>query len=407
MSHAEKIISTEVGHVAAKDDSLGLRVLVGRRGVRRHRIARAGVAGVVALATPLLLSCGGPGGGTATTSTTSTPGTATSAAPSTTTSTTTSSTATSSPALQDAYSVGDTLRIGGRTVQLEHGTLVLDFAVLDGGGAMVQSTMGKASTPIEYEILDPGGHTIRHIDAPTRNTPGHVARWAVSPDGRRVLFTTGRKATVYNASGAVVATRSDPGDAAAIVGDHAYLRPAVGDEALRSTEWNIATGKTRVIPNRVWAVSRDGRLAAARWVPAGADGYQGCWAILDLGAGFAKKLERCGGYFEPRAFSATGTYVIGDNYLDGGFVENLAVARADNGSFVIGGEGRANWYLGWSIRMSEDERTVLVARDTSPATSGSHLDVTLIRCSLALSCTTVQPKRHFELIARPPYVVAR
>lgn len=403
MSHAKKVISTEAGCVAARDAFPASPVAVGHRRVRRHGIARAGVAGLIALAAPLLLSCGGPGGGPATTSTTSTPGTSTSASPSTTTSTTT----TSSPALQDAYSVGDTLRIGGRTIQLEHGTLVLDFAVLDGGGAMVQSTMGKASTPIDYEILDPGGHTIRHIDAPTRNTPGHVARWAVSPDGRRVLFTTGQKATVYEASGAVVATRSDPGDAAAIVGDHAYLRPAVGDEALRSTEWNIATGKTRVIPNRVWAVSRDGRLAAARWVPAGADGYQGCWAILDLGAGFAKKLERCGGYFEPRAFSATGTYVIGDNYLDGGFVENLAVARADNGSFVIGGEGRANWYLGWSMRMSEDERTVLVARDTSPANADPPLDATLIRCSLALSCTTIQPERHFELIARPPYVVAR
>lgn len=406
MSHAEQVISTEAGCVAAKDASPASPVVVGHRRVRRHGIAKASAAGLIALATPLLLSCGGPAGGPVTPSTASTSGTATSASPTTTATTATSAT-TSASALQDAYAVGDTLRIGGRTIQLEHGTLVHDFAVLDGGGAMVQSTMGKASTPIEYEIVDPTGHTVRHLDAPTTNLPGHVVRWAASPDGRHVLLTNGQRATVYDAAGTVVAVRSDSGTAGAIVGNHAYLQPAPTDQAVRSTDWNIATGKTRVIPNRVWAVSRDGRLAAVRWHPPGADGYQGCWAILDLEAPFAKKFEHCRSYFEPRAFSATGTYVIGDNYLDGGFVNNLAVARADNGTFVIGGAERAKWYLGWSMRMSEDERTVLVARDTNAPSSDTHLDVVLIRCSLTLTCTTVQPKRHFELIGRPPYMVAR
>jgi hypothetical protein len=220
-------------------------------------------------------------------------------------------------------------------------------------------------------------------------------------------LTNGQRATVYDAAGAVVAVRNDPGTAGAIVGDHAYLRPAPTDQAVRSTEWNTATGTTREIPNVVWAVSRDGRLAAVRWHPPGADGYKGCWAIIDLAAGFGKKFEHCDSLFEPRAFSATGTYVIGDNYLDGGFVDNLAVTRADNGSFVIGGGEQAEWFLGWSIRMSEDERTVLVARNTSPANADPPLEATLLRCSLDLKCTTIQPERHFELIGRPPYVVGR
>lgn len=348
----------------------------------------------------------GPAQGPATTAASSSPSATTPTATSAKPATTSGAPQTGYAELRDAYAVGDTLRIGGRTIQLERGTVVHDFAVLDGGGSMVASSMDGIAT--RYDILDSSGRTIRRIEAPSEDRPGSLARWAVSPDGRRVLFSTGQKVTVFDASGAVVATRSSDGEAAAIVGDRAHLGPSSPDGDGSSTEWDVATGATREIPHHVRAVDREGRLAAVSWQPPElGDGYLSCWAILDLQNGFRSMLERCGGLFIPKEFSSDGTYVVGQNYIDGGDVYNLAVARAADGTFAIGGTDRADWFLGWSIRMSEDEKTVLVARSTSPPGADRPLEVTLVRCSLTLECTTVQPERSFAFLARPPFVVSR
>jgi hypothetical protein len=314
---------------------------------------------------------------------------------------------TGTPQLDEAYAAGDRLRIGDRTIQLPPGTTVIDFAVLDGGGVMIASSTDAGRTSA-YAILGPDGRTLADIDAPATDRPGRLARWAASPDGRRVLVSTGERAIVYSAAGAVVSERAETRQAAAIVGNRAYLRPDDPTSTESSTEWDVAAGTTRALPNGVRAVSRDGRLAAINWHPPElGDGYASCWAIIDLEGRFQKALERCGGSFLPDAFSATGTYVIGENYLDGGDVDNLAVARADDGSFAVGGADRPDWFLGWSIRMSEDEQSILVARNTSPATADRPLEVTLVRCSLDLQCATLEPELRFEWLARPPYVVGR
>ncbi len=339
---------------------------------------------------------------TSPTTTTGTPTTSTG-----TRTTTVASPTTGTPQGVDAYAVGEALRIGDRTIQLPAGTAVIDFAVLEGGGVMLASSTDAGRTTT-YAILGPDGATVRDIEGPTTDRPGSLSRWAASHDGRRVLFSTGERATVYTAAGTVVSERPETRQASAIFGDRAYLRPDDPTSTESSIEWDVAAGTTRALPNGVRAVSRDGRLAAINWHPPEmGDGYASCWAIIDLNAGTRKVLERCGGVFLPEAFSANGTYVIGENYLDGGDVENLAVARAEDGSFAVGGPDRPNWFLGWSMRMSEDEQSILVARNTSPATADRPLQVTLVRCSLDMQCTTVEPERRFEWLARPPYVVGR
>lgn len=412
-------LAAHVEHVHASTDLTGPAMArAGRIRRRRHTLAATGAAtAVLAVTAPFVwwnLQGNDPTPVPATTTTTTT-GTSTSTAaptpvPTETSAAPTATTPTTTPAapsyaeLADSYAVGDTLRVGGKTIQLERGTRVHDFAVLDGGRIMLTSSMDDETT--DHEILDPAGRTLRRIDAPASDAPGRVTRWAVSPDGTRILFSTGEQVTVFDPSGGILATRSSPGEATAIVGDRAYLRGGDLDREAPSTEWDVATGGTRELPSGVRAVSRDGRLAAISW-PGEYDDYRSCWAIIELDEGFRKVFERCGGVFIPQTFSAKGTYVVGQHYIDGGDVYNLAVARANDGTIVVGGEARADWFLGWTMRMSEDEQTLLVARNTTAEGADRANEVALVRCSLDLGCTTLEAARTFTTIGRPPFVVAR
>lgn len=319
----------------------------------------------------------------------------------------TSPTSLSSPALpapDDTYALDDTIRFGDRVIQLQKGTVVENFAVLSNGGFFLQSHMSTGVSQSEMEVLDPRGYTVTALG------PAGVA--AVAPDGTAILAKSGISNTViaYAPDGSVIGRRTDNRDPAAIVGDYAYLNGPTS-----SLEWNIRTGATRTLPAHVVAVSPDRTRAALQWEEAGSNGTTpGCWSVVDLTRpDFTTLLKRCGTnenptWFTPTSFSSHGTYLVGNNFVDGGFWFLAAVVRVSDGTVVVG-SGGAPVASGWTWRLTEDETALVISRNTTDVVSPATHN-TLQRCTLALTCTDLQPELPLDRSSTPPaarYVVPR
>lgn len=304
-----------------------------------------------------------------------------------------------------AYALDDTIRFSDTVIQLEKDTVVESFAVLAGGGFVLQSHLSTGASQSEIEILSPTGRTVAAL--------GASGMYAVSADGTRVVAKSGTSDTVvvHDAAGVELARRADPREVAAVVGDLVYLG---GDAQQGSLEWNVSTGSTRALPAHVVAVSNDGRRAALRWSVAGDAMDEACWAVVDLTQpSFPRTVERCGAgenpsMFMPTAFSSRGTYLVGSMAVDGGYWFSAGVVRVADGSTVLGGTGDAT-VSGWTWHLADDESTFVISRNTSrplsPATGN-----TLQSCSLALDCTVLEAQqrpRDRDGTTEPRYVVPR
>jgi hypothetical protein len=305
----------------------------------------------------------------------------------------------------DAYALDDTIRFGDTVLRLEKGTVVESLAVLAGGGFVIQSHLSTGSSQSEMEILSPTGRTVRAL--------GPSGMYVVSPDGSRVLAKSGASntAVVYAADGTVVSKRQDQREVAALVDDVAYLN---GDAASGSLAWNVSTGATRRLPGHLVAVSPDRTRGALQWFVATDAMDEACWAVIDLTKPtFPTTVKKCGGgqnptMFMPMSFSSKGTYLVGSNYVDGGFWFSAGLARVSDGAVVLGGDGDP-LVSGWSWHLDDDESTFVISRNTSrpvsPATSN-----TLQRCTLTMDCVDVQPQvqvRNAGGAIDPRYVVPR
>ncbi|MER7071859.1 hypothetical protein [Terrabacter sp. NPDC000476] len=304
-----------------------------------------------------------------------------------------------------AYALDDTIRFGDTVIQLEKDTVVESFAVLAGGGFVLQSHLSTGASQSEMEILSPTGRTVAAL--------GASGMYAVSADGTRVVAKSGTSDTVvvHDAAGVELARRADPREVAAVVGDLVYLG---GDGQQGSLEWNVSTGSTRALPAHVVAVSNDGRRAALRWSVAGDAMDEACWAVVDLTQpSFPRTVERCGAgenpsMFMPNAFSSRGTYLVGSMAVDGGYWFSAGVVRVADGSTALGGTGDAT-VSGWTWHLADDESTFVISRNTSqplsPATGN-----TLQSCSLALGCTVLGAQQRpldRDGTTEPRYVLPR
>lgn len=305
----------------------------------------------------------------------------------------------------DAYALDATIRFGDTVIGLEKNTVVESFAVLSNGGFVLQSHLSTGSSQSEMEILSPSGRTVRNL--------GPSGMYAVSPDGSRVLAKSGTADTVgvYAADGSTLAQRKDVREAAAVVGDRAYLN---GDATNGSLEWNITTGETRKLPAHLVAVSPDRTRAALQWFVATDAMDEVCWAVVDLTRpSFPKTVERCGAgenptMFMPTAFSGKGTYLVGSHYVDGGFWFSAGVVRVSDGTVVIGGTGD-RVVSGWSWHLDDDESTFRISRNTSQPLSPATAN-TVQRCTLAMGCTGTAPEletRDLGGTTEPRYTVPR
>ncbi|GAA5025591.1 hypothetical protein GCM10023258_18620 [Terrabacter aeriphilus] len=304
-----------------------------------------------------------------------------------------------------AYALDDTIRYGDQVIQLEKGTVVESFAVLAGGGFVLQSHRSTGASQSEMEILSPTGRTVAAL--------GTSGMYAVSGDGLRVVAKSGTSDTVvvHDANGVELARRTDPREVAAVVGDLVYLG---GDSQQGSLEWNLSTGGTRALPAHVVAVSENGRRAALRWSVAGDAMDEACWAVVDLTQpSFPRTVERCGAgknpsMFMPTAFSSRSTYLVGSMAVDGGYWFSAGVVRVEDGSTVLGGTGDAA-VSGWTWHLADDESSLVISRNTSQPLSPATAN-TLQSCSLTLDCTELgaqQPPRDRDGTTEPRYVVPR
>lgn len=274
--------------------------------------------------------------------------------------------------------------------------------MLSNGGFVLQSHMSKGESASEMELLSPEGRTIKALG------PGGF--YVVSRDGERVLAKSGLSTNivVLAPDGSVIAQRTDDREPAAIVGDHAYLN---GPDS--SLEWNVRTGETRTLPGHLVAVSDDRTRGALRWDLDTAEGQTpGCWAVVDLtSASFPKLIERCGEqdnpmYFMPDSFSSSGTYLVGSNFIDGGYWFSAAVVRVADGRMIVGTNHNAS---GWTWRLSDDEKTLLISRNTSTPVSPAT-ENTLQSCTLELECTELAPAlplNETQVVPAPRYVVPK
>ena len=305
----------------------------------------------------------------------------------------------------DAYAVDDTIRFGDTVLHLEKGTVVESLAVLANGGFVLQSHLSTGSSQSEMEILSPAGRTVRSL--------GASGAYAVSPDGTRVLAKDGTGSTlvVYAPDGSAVGQRRDAREVGAIVGDTAYLN---GGPSEGSLAWDLATGATRPLPAHVVAVSADGTRAALGWMVTTDAQDEACWAVVDLRRPtFPTTIRKCGPgenptMFMPTAFSSRGTYLVGSNYVDGGFWFSAGVVRVSDGVLVLGGNGDAV-VSGWTWHLDDDESTFVISRNTSKPVSPATRNA-LQHCSLALACTAVQPEVQLQGrggFTEPRYVVPR
>lgn len=388
------------------------------RNRRRELTAMAGAAALaLAVAIPVALTLGGtprtapvPAG-----TSTSVVSTTVTTAPTTPAETSHPPTETSNPAtssttpesvpyaeLAHAWSAGDQLHLGdGRTIQLERGTRVSGFAVLANGGVILQSSMPTPRALAEVEILDPDGHPIKQIWEGNGNVD-----WRVSTDGTRVVLAdSDQRLTVYDQGANVLARRADERPVRALVGDKAYLsEDSTAD--LPSLEWDVVTDKTRELPGGISAVSADGTRATATWQPKGTDGYNVCWAVLDLTADGTELDRHCDSSFRPFRLSPDGSLLLGQHYVDGGYVSSLAVRAVSTGELILGGT-KPDWMLGWGLRFAPDGKSVLVSKSTETDTEelrgwlGELQD-----CTLDGKCTTLLPEQR-GTPGQGYYVVAR
>ncbi|WP_083282856.1 sigma factor [Humibacillus sp. DSM 29435] len=135
------------------------------------------------------------------------------------------------------------------------------------------------------------------------------------------------------------------------------------------------------------------------------DSLASCWAVVDLTSSrFTRSVEKCGNTFLPSAFSANGTYLVGENASSGGFFSRFMIVRADTGKAVFGGgPDSADDGAGWSVRLGADERTVWLSANTStprfPAEANS-----VQQCTIGAGCRGVTPALKTPR-SQPHYVV--
>ena len=304
----------------------------------------------------------------------------------------------------DAYVLDDVIHVGGREIQLGKNTQVENLAVLSNGGFFLQSHLTVGASSSEMELLSPDGQTVKKL--------GPSGFYAVSPGGTRVLVQDGssKTITVLDPDGTVLGKRSDGRRPVAVVDDYAYLQ---GDGSTTSLEWNFATDKTRELPAHVAAVSADRTRAALQGVAPSDTFDDFCWAVVDLSApDVPTRIERCGpkqnpDLFQPTSFSHDGTYLVGSNYVDGGFWFSAAVVRVSDGAMVLGGSGE-KVVAGWTWRLDPDDTFVISRNTTAPKAEQNALQ----RCTLDLSCTELAPALPMQpvsalggAVAPPRYVV--
>lgn len=307
-------------------------------------------------------------------------------------------------AADDTYALDGAIRVGDTVIHLEKGTVVENLAVLSNGGFFLQSHLSTGVSQSEMEVLSREGRTVQAL--------GPAGMAVVAHDGSGIIAKSGLSGTVvaYAPNGSVIARRVDSREPAAIVGDHAYLNGPTS-----SLEWDIRTGVTRTLPAHVVAVSPDRTRAALQWEPPDGNGTSpGCWAVVDLTSPDATTLlKRCGTdgnptWFMPSSFSSHGTYLVGNNAVDGGYWFLAAVVRVSDGAVIVGGSGTPV-ASGWTWRLTEDETALVISRNTTdPVAPATHN--TLQRCTLAMTCTDLQPELPLDRHSDPPaprYVVPR
>ena len=204
---------------------------------------------------------------------------------------------------------------------------------------------------------------------------------------------TGNTLVVYAPDGTVVGQRRDTREVGAVVGGTAYLN---GGPSEGSLAWDLATGATSGLPAHLVAVSPDGTRAALGWMVTTDAQDEACWAVVDLRRPTSPRtIQKCGPgenptLFMPTAFSGRGTYLVGSDYVDGGFWFSAGVVRVSDGTVVLGGTGDAV-VSGWTWHLDDDESTFVISRNTSKPVSPATRNA-LQHCSLALACTDVQPE---------------
>ena len=287
-----------------------------------------------------------------------------------------------------AYAVDNVLHLGPATVALPGGATVDQFARLQ-AGAVVVSWHG--SGPTSTQVLDVNGRALINL--------GDTHQWVVSRDRSRVATSNGRTVTVLDHAAKVLATRSTASRPIDIVGNEVYLASDNG-----SQEWDLATGATRTLPKGLVAVSPSQDRAAITY-RVSPDSLDSCWAVVDLTSSRSTRLvEKCGSPYLPSAFSANGTYLVGENVSDGGFFSSFGIVRADTGKAVFGGGPSSDDEgAGWGVRLGADERTVWLSANTStprfPAEANS-----VEQCTIGAGCSGVTPSLKTPR-SQPRYVV--
>ena len=137
-----------------------------------------------------------------------------------------------------------------------------------------------------------------------------------------------------------------------------------------------------------------------------------CWAVADLTkSDFPGLIERCEPEdnptsFMPNAFSKTGTYLVGSKYIDGGHWFIPAVFRASDGRGRARRD-RAEADLWWTWRLSDDETSLLISRNTAADVFADPAQNTVQRCSLAMECTEVLPELPITQESQARYTVPK
>jgi len=409
-------LQRDADHIDATGDFAAAAIGIERHRRRRRTAITAAAAALVAAVVPFLVwSPGGPTGSlapatnpTASASPTATPTPSATGSTTPSTPSATATTATPSPAnAENTYALDDTIVVDGRVIKLERGTRIGRFSVLSNGGFVLESQMGD--NPSEIEILSPTGKTVRSV-----STRG--GSYAMSRDGTVVAAETKFQGpvVVLSADGTELTRRpasTPPAAPVAVVGEFVYL---AGQQAEHTTEWNYVTGETRDLPRFVTAVSEDRGLAALDWPAPNQDGYDNCWAVVDLTkADFPTLIERCApkdnpGLFKPREFSSNGTYLVGEKYIDGGFWFIPAVYRVSDGQDMLPGT-RQQPVSGWSWRLTDDESSIVISRNSVADPYRDAPRNTLQRCSLDLVCTEIAPQLPIvsDVVVDARYVVPR
>ncbi|RKT76636.1 hypothetical protein DFJ68_0032 [Terracoccus luteus] len=401
------LLARDAEQVQVRGDLVGAAMKRYRRDHRR-RVATGAVAGLAAVAVMVPVAWGlfgrqsslplpAPSGPMSsitvpTTPSTSRPSTSTTSSTAPTTSTTTSSPVAGGPS---AYAEGTTLRLGSATVQVGGADRIVRFASLAGGGSFVESVDGPATVT---RLLDGTGRAVRTV-LPNGGS------WSASTDGDLVATVDDRnRATVYDATGGVVATRQSDAVAAAVVDRTVYL---AGDAS--TLAWDVDSGATRTLPGRITDVSGDGGRALRVWSPDGDGEVRRCWALLDITGATAREVhQECAeavGAAVPISISPDGRRLLAQQVVEQVTGTPFAVLDAETGEVQLGTADRPG-PTGWSAAWTRRGR-ILVSRNTSGA-SGLATRNTLQECAVDGLCTDVAAERPVdEATAQPLYVVAQ